>query len=96
VLNPLVLAAARRAGVSEIWRVGGAQAVAALAWGTAALAPVDRVVGPGNAYVAEGQAPGVRARRNRQHRRPVRGVVLADAANDPAHVADGPAGPGRA
>jgi histidinol dehydrogenase len=53
VLNPLVLAAARRAGVSEIYRVGGAQAVAAMAYGTASVAPVDRIVGPGNAYVAE-------------------------------------------
>jgi histidinol dehydrogenase len=53
VLNPLVLAAAHRAGVSEIYRIGGAQAVAALAWGTESIAPVDRIVGPGNAYVAE-------------------------------------------
>jgi histidinol dehydrogenase len=53
VTNPLVLAAAQRAGVSEIYRVGGAQAVAALAFGTASIAPVDRIVGPGNAYVAE-------------------------------------------
>ncbi|MGA3399691.1 MAG: histidinol dehydrogenase, partial [Acetobacteraceae bacterium] len=52
-LHPLVLAAARRAGVTEIYRVGGAQAVAALAYGTASIAPVDRIVGPGNAYVAE-------------------------------------------
>ncbi len=52
-LNPLVLAAARRAGVTEVYRVGGAQAVAALAYGTATIPPVDRVVGPGNAYVAE-------------------------------------------
>ncbi len=52
-LNPLVLAAARRAGVTEIYRVGGAQAVAAMAYGTATIAPVDRIVGPGNAYVAE-------------------------------------------
>jgi histidinol dehydrogenase len=52
-LNPLVLAAARRAGVSEIYCVGGAQAVAAMAYGTATIAPVDRIVGPGNAYVAE-------------------------------------------
>jgi histidinol dehydrogenase len=51
-LNPLVLAAARLAGVSEIYRVGGAQAVAALAWGTATIAPVVKIVGPGNAYVA--------------------------------------------
>jgi histidinol dehydrogenase len=52
VLNPLVLAAARLAGVDEIYRIGGAQAVAALAYGTATIAPVDKVVGPGNAYVA--------------------------------------------
>ncbi len=52
-LNPLVLAAARRAGVTEIYRIGGAQAVAAMAYGTASIAPVDRIVGPGNAYVAE-------------------------------------------
>ncbi|MEO0500265.1 MAG: histidinol dehydrogenase [Pseudomonadota bacterium] len=52
-LNPLVLAAARRAGVDEIYRVGGAQAVAALAFGTATIAPVDVITGPGNAFVAE-------------------------------------------
>ncbi len=50
--NPLVLAAARRAGISEIYRIGGAQAVAALAYGTESIAAVDKVVGPGNAYVA--------------------------------------------
>src|ERR1700722_1648709 len=52
VLNPLVLAAAHLGGVSEIYRVGGAQAVAALAYGTASIAPVAKIVGPGNAYVA--------------------------------------------
>jgi histidinol dehydrogenase len=51
-LNPLVLAAANLAGVDEIFRVGGAQAIAALAYGTATLAPVAKIVGPGNAYVA--------------------------------------------
>ncbi len=51
-LNPLVLAAARLAGVDEIYRVGGAQAVAALAYGTDSIAPVAKIVGPGNAYVA--------------------------------------------
>jgi histidinol dehydrogenase len=51
-LNPLVLAAARLGGVSEIYRVGGAQAIAALAHGTATIAPVAKIVGPGNAYVA--------------------------------------------
>ena len=52
VLNPLVLAAARLSGVHEVYRVGGAQAVAALAYGTARIAPVAKVVGPGNAWVA--------------------------------------------
>ena len=87
VLNPLVLAAARRAGVSEIFRVGGAQAVAALAYGTATIAPVDRIVGPGNAYVAE-------AKRQVFGRVGIDGVagpsevvILADADNDPRHVA---------
>jgi histidinol dehydrogenase len=51
-LNPLVLAAAQLAGVSEIYRVGGAQAIAALAHGTATIEPVAKIVGPGNAYVA--------------------------------------------
>ena len=51
-LNPLVLAAAQLGGVTEIYRVGGAQAVAALAYGTASIAPVAKIVGPGNAYVA--------------------------------------------
>jgi histidinol dehydrogenase len=51
-LNPLVLAAAALAGVDEIHRIGGAQAVAALAYGTRTIAPVDKIVGPGNAYVA--------------------------------------------
>ena len=52
VVNPLVLAAAQLAGVDEVYRVGGAQAVAALAYGTATIAPVAKIVGPGNAYVA--------------------------------------------
>jgi histidinol dehydrogenase len=51
-LNPLVLAAARLAGVDEIFRVGGAQAIAALAYGTESIRAVDKIVGPGNAYVA--------------------------------------------
>ncbi|WP_024516758.1 histidinol dehydrogenase [Bradyrhizobium sp. Tv2a-2] len=51
-LNPLVLAAAHLGGVTEIYRVGGAQAVAALAYGTATISPVAKIVGPGNAYVA--------------------------------------------
>ncbi len=87
VLDPLVLAAARRAGVAEIYRVGGAQAVAALAYGTATIAPVDRIVGPGNAYVAEAKRQvfgrvGIDAVAG-----PSEVVVLADAANDPEQVA---------
>ncbi len=87
VLNPLVLAAARRAGVAEIYRVGGAQAIAALAHGTASIAPVDRIVGPGNAYVAEAKRQvfgrvGIDAIAG-----PSEVVVLADAANDPRHIA---------
>lgn len=52
VLNPLVLAAAKLAGVTEIYRIGGAQAIAALAYGTDTIDPVDKITGPGNAYVA--------------------------------------------
>jgi histidinol dehydrogenase len=51
-MNPLVLAAARLAGVDEVFRVGGAQAIAALAYGTPSIAPVAKIVGPGNAFVA--------------------------------------------
>jgi histidinol dehydrogenase len=51
-INPLVLAAARLMGIEEIYRIGGAQAIAALAYGTATIAAVDKIVGPGNAYVA--------------------------------------------
>jgi histidinol dehydrogenase len=51
-ISPLVLAAARLAGVDEIYRVGGAQAIAALAYGTESIAPVAKIMGPGNAYVA--------------------------------------------
>ena len=86
-LNPLVLAAARRAGVSEIFRVGGAQAVAALAYGTASIMPVDRVVGPGNAYVAEAKRQVFGQVGIDSIAGPSEVVILADAANDPAHVA---------
>jgi histidinol dehydrogenase len=87
VLNPLVLAAARRAGVTEIYRVGGAQAVAAMAYGTETIAPVDRIVGPGNAYVAEAKRQvfgrvGIDAIAG-----PSEVVILADATSDPRRVA---------
>ncbi len=87
VLNPLVLAAARRAGVSEIYRVGGAQAIAALAWGTATIAAVDRIVGPGNAYVAAAKRQVFGRVGIDSIAGPSEVVVLADAENDPRLVA---------
>jgi histidinol dehydrogenase len=86
-LNPLVLAAARRAGVSEVYCVGGAQAIAALAWGTATIAPVDRIVGPGNAYVAEAKRQVFGQVGIDSIAGPSEVVVLADAANDVRRVA---------
>ena len=86
-LNPLVLAAAKRAGIDEIFRIGGAQAVAALAWGTASIAPVDRIVGPGNAYVAEAKRQVFGRVGIDSIAGPSEVVVIADAANDPRHVA---------
>ncbi len=86
-LNPMVLAAAHRAGVTEIYRVGGAQAVAALAYGTATIAPVDRIVGPGNAYVAEAKRQVFGHVGIDSIAGPSEVVVLADAANDPRMVA---------
>jgi len=87
VLNPLVLAAARRAGVAEIYRVGGAQAIAALAWGTASIAPVDRIVGPGNAYVAEAKRQVFGRVGIDSIAGPSEVVILADASQDPRRVA---------
>ncbi len=86
-LNPLVLAAAARAGVTEIWRIGGAQAIAALAWGTGSIAPVDRIAGPGNAYVAEAKRQVFGRVGIDSIAGPSEVVVVADAANDPDHVA---------
>jgi histidinol dehydrogenase len=86
-LNPLVLAAARRAGVAEIYRVGGAQAVAALAYGTATIAPVDRIVGPGNAYVAEAKRQVFGHVGIDSIAGPSEVVILAGVANDPRRVA---------
>jgi histidinol dehydrogenase len=87
MLNPLVLAAARRAGVSEVYRIGGAQAVAALAFGTASVAPVDRIVGPGNAYVAEAKRQVFGRVGIDSIAGPSEVVVLADANNDPRRIA---------
>jgi histidinol dehydrogenase len=87
VLNPLVLAAARRGGISEIYRIGGAQAIAALAYGTASIAPVDRIVGPGNAYVAEAKRQVFGRVGIDNIAGPSEVVVLADADNDPHRIA---------
>jgi histidinol dehydrogenase len=86
-LEPAVLAAAREAGVTEIWRVGGAQACAALAFGAGPIRPVDKIVGPGNAYVTAAKRRlygivGIDALAG-----PSEIVVVADAANDPAWIA---------
>ena len=87
ILNPLVLAAARRAGVEEIYRIGGAQAIAALAYGTATIRPVDRIVGPGNAYVAEAKRQVFGAVGIDSIAGPSEVVIIADRENDPAHIA---------
>ena len=86
-LQPAVLAAARAAGVSEIWRVGGAQAVAALAYGAGPIRPVDKVVGPGNAFVtaAKRRVYGVVGIDNLAG--PSEIVVVADGANTPDWIA---------
>ncbi len=87
VLSPLVLAAAELAGVSEIYRIGGAQAVAALAYGTATIAAVDKVVGPGNAYVAAAKRRVFGTVGIDMIAGPSEILVLADAKNDPAWIA---------
>jgi len=86
-LSPAVLAAAQLAGVTEIWRVGGAQAMAALAFGAGPMRAVDKIVGPGNAYVTAAKRQlhgvvGIDALAG-----PSEIVVVADAANDPAWIA---------
>jgi len=86
-LQPAVLAAAQAAGVSEIWRVGGAQAVAALAYGAGPIKPVDKIVGPGNAFVTAAKrrvygTVGIDALAG-----PSEIVVVADGANDPQWIA---------
>jgi histidinol dehydrogenase len=86
-LNPLVLAAAGRAGVSEIYRIGGAQAVAALAWGTATIRPVDKIVGPGNAYVAAAKRQVFGRVGIDMIAGPSEILIVADGANDPAWIA---------
>ncbi|HHG89720.1 MAG TPA: histidinol dehydrogenase [Devosia sp.] len=86
-INPAVLAAARIAGVSEIYRVGGAQAVGALAYGTSTVAPVDKIVGPGNAYVAEAKRQLFGSVGIDMIAGPSEIVVIADHSANPAWVA---------
>lgn len=85
--NPVVMAAAHIGGVDEIWRVGGAQAVAALAYGTDKIAPVDVVTGPGNAWVAEAKRQLYGVVGIDMVAGPSEIVVVADAQNDPRIIA---------
>jgi len=87
VLNPLVLAAAAIAGVDEIYRIGGAQAVGALAYGTETIRPVDKIVGPGNAYVAAAKRQVFGTVGIDMIAGPSEILVLADGLNDPAWIA---------
>jgi len=86
-INPLVLAAAKRAGIGEIYRVGGAQAVAALAYGTTSIAPVDKIVGPGNAYVAAAKREVFGKVGIDSVAGPSEILVVADGANNPDWIA---------
>lgn len=85
--NPLVLAAAHIAGIDEIWRVGGAQAIGALAYGTQRIKPVDVVVGPGNAYVAEAKRQLYGVVGIDMVAGPSEILVVADGKNDPDWIA---------
>lgn len=87
VLNPLVLLAARIAGVDEIYRIGGAQAVAALAYGTATIPPVDKITGPGNAFVAAAKRRVFGKVGIDMIAGPSEILVIADADNDPDWIA---------
>ncbi|QGN53258.1 histidinol dehydrogenase [Novosphingobium sp. Gsoil 351] len=87
VVNPLVLAAAYLAGVDEVWRIGGAQAIAALAYGTARIAPVDVITGPGNAWVAEAKRQLFGVVGIDMVAGPSEILVIADGLNDPEWIA---------
>ncbi len=87
VINPLVLAAADLAGVDEIYRIGGAQAVAALAYGTETIAPVYKIVGPGNAFVAEAKRQVFGKVGIDMIAGPSEVLIVADGENDPDWVA---------
>ena len=87
ILNPLVLVAARLAGVDELYRVGGAQAVAALAYGTKTIRPVSKIVGPGNAYVAAAKRQVFGTVGIDMIAGPSEVLILADGDNDPDWLA---------
>jgi histidinol dehydrogenase len=86
-LNPLVLAAARIAGVAEVYRIGGAQAIAALAYGTDTVQAVDKIVGPGNAYVAAAKRRVFGQVGIDMIAGPSEVLIVADGENDPAWIA---------
>lgn len=86
-VNPLVLAAAHIAGVDEMWRIGGAQAIAALAYGTSRIAAVDVITGPGNAWVAEAKRQLYGVVGIDMVAGPSEIVVVADGRNDPEWIA---------
>jgi len=86
-LNPVVLAAARIAGVDEIYRIGGAQAIAALAYGTATIAPVAKIVGPGNAWVAAAKRQVFGTVGIDMIAGPSEVLVMAESDNDPDWIA---------
>lgn len=86
-LNPLVLAAADLAGITEIYRVGGAQAIAALAYGTESIRPVAKIVGPGNAYVAAAKRQVFGQVGIDMIAGPSEVLVIADRFNDPSWIA---------
>jgi histidinol dehydrogenase len=87
VINPLVLVAADIAGVSEIYRIGGAQAIAALAYGTDTIKPVAKIVGPGNAYVAAAKRQVFGTVGIDMIAGPSEVLVVADGSNDPDWIA---------
>jgi histidinol dehydrogenase len=87
IVNPLVLAAAHLAGVDELWRIGGAQAIAALAYGTDRISPVDVITGPGNAWVAEAKRQLYGVVGIDMVAGPSEILVIADAQNDPEWIA---------
>ena len=86
-LNPLVLLAAKEAGIEDVYKIGGAQAVAALAYGTQTIAAVDKIVGPGNAYVAAAKRQVFGVTGIDMEAGPSEILIVADRQNDPGWIA---------